>query len=119
VRVRAEVADPAAARAAHHHDPGILLVHGDGEVGIALVVPVPDIEPGIELLDPGVFELKRLDLGADDRPLHPGGRGEHRLGARVQAEEVREVGVEPGPQVLGFPHVDDSAALVAKSVDAG
>ncbi len=94
VRVRAEVTDAAALGATHDLDPRELLVHQHGEVGIALVVAVADVEPRVELLDPGVLELERLYLGAHHRPVDPGRRQQHRLGTRVQAGEVSEVGVE-------------------------
>src|ERR1019366_3069852 len=110
---------PAPFRAAHHHDPRVFLVHGHGQVGIALVVPVPDVEPRVELLDPGVLQLQRLDLGRDDRPVNAGGRAQHRLGARVQAGEIGEVGTQPGPEALGLADVNDPAAFVAEPVDAG
>ena len=58
-----------------------------------------------------------LDLGADDGPADLRGRLQHCLGARVQTPEVGEVGVQPGPQVLGLADVDDPAVLVAEPVD--
>ena len=119
VRVGPEVPRALALRAAHHHDPGVLLAHGDRKIGVALVVPVLDVVPGIELLDPGVLELECLHLGADDGPVHPGRRGQHRLGPRVQAGEVREVGVQPLPQGLGLAHVDDPAARITEPVHTG
>ena len=109
MRVRAEVPGAAPLGAAHHHHPGVLLVERDREVGVALVVPVADVEPRVELLDPGVLQLERLDLGAHHGPVHPGGRPQHGLGPRVQAGEVGEVGVQPGPQVLRLADVDDPA----------
>ena len=109
---------PFALGAAHHHDPRVLLAHGDGQVGVALVVPVPDVEPRVELLDPGVLELERLDLGADHGPVDARRGGQHRLGARVQAGEVGEVGVQPLAEGLRLADVDDPAALVAEPVDA-
>ena len=69
VRVGPEVAGALALGAAHHLDPGELLAHRDREVRVGLVVAVLDVEPGIELLDPGVLQLERLDLGGHDRPL--------------------------------------------------
>ena len=71
VRVGPEVPGALALRAPHHHDPGVLLAHGDREVRVALVVPVLDVVPGVELLDPGVLELEGLHLGADDGPVDP------------------------------------------------
>src|SRR5215467_13191961 len=63
VRVRPEIPGALPLGAAHHHDPGVLLVHRHREVGVALVVAVLDVEPGVELLDPGVLQLEGLDLG--------------------------------------------------------
>ena len=82
VRVRPEVAHALLLRAAHHLQPRELLVERDREARVALVVAVADVEPRVELLDPGVLELQRLDLGRDDRPLDAGRGGDHRLGAR-------------------------------------
>src|SRR6202012_3623552 len=82
-----------------------------------LVVAVLDVEPRVELLDPGVLQLESLDLGVDRRPLHAGGRGDHQLGPRGRRGVVGEVLVEPPPQRLGLADVDDPAALVAEPVD--
>ncbi len=119
VRVRPEVAHALALRAPHDHHPRELLVQGDGEVRVGLVVAVADVEPGVELLDPGVLQLEGLDLGGDDRPVDPGGGLHHRLRARVQRGEVGEVGVEARAQVLRLAHVDDPAVLVAEAVHPG
>ena len=92
--VRAEVAHTLALRAAHDHDARKLLATRDGQPGIGLVVAVLDVEPRVELLDPRVLELERLDLGVDDRPVDADARGDHLLGARVQAGDVLEVGAQ-------------------------
>ncbi len=75
--VGTEVADPAPLGAPHDRDPGILLGHCHRQVRIALVVPVPDVEPRVELLDPRILQLQRLDLSADDCPVHRGRRAQH------------------------------------------
>ncbi len=118
MRVGAKVPDPAPLGAAQDRGPGELLVHGDGEVRIALVVAVPDVPARIELLDPGVFELQCLDLGADYRPLDAGGVLQHPLRPRRLTCEVGEVRVQPGAQVLGLADIDHAAALVAELIDA-
>ena len=72
VAVRAEVAHALALGPAHHLQPRELLVQRHGQRRVGLVVAVPDVEPRVELLDPGVLELQRLDLGArppSTRPL--------------------------------------------------
>ena len=60
---------PCAWRRAYTMRPRDLVAEGDREVRVALVVAVLDVEPRVELLDPGVLELQRLDLGGDDGPL--------------------------------------------------
>src|SRR6185312_8155567 len=65
VRVRPEIADTFATRPAVDHQPGKLLVEGDREHRIGLVVAVADVESRVELLDPVVFQLQCLDLGVN------------------------------------------------------
>ncbi|CAM5696230.1 hypothetical protein SBADM41S_10954 [Streptomyces badius] len=117
VAVRAEIAHALLLGAAHDLDAGELLVERDREVGIALVVPVLDVEPGVELLDPGILQLERLDLGGDDRPLDGCGGGDHRARTRVEIGQVLEVVGHALAQVLGLPDVDHPAVLVAEPVD--
>ena len=85
VRVRPEVADPLAPRPAVDHQPRVLLVQCHREHRIRLVVAVSHVEPRVELLDPVVLELQRLDFGVDHRPLDAGCRHHHLAGARRQA----------------------------------
>ena len=105
-------------RAAPDHDPRELLVHGDREPGVGLVVAVLHVEPRVELLDPGVLQLQRLDLGRDHGPLDRGRGRHHRRRAGVQVRDVLEVRRQPRPQALGLADVDDPAVLVAEPVDA-
>jgi hypothetical protein len=119
VGVGPEVADALLLRPAHHLQPRVLLVEGDREARVALVVAVPDVEPRVELLDPVVLELEGLDLGADDGPVDARRRGDHLAGARVQARDVGEVAVQPLAEALGLADVDDPAAGVAESVHTG
>ena len=69
VGVRPEVAGALALAAAHHHRPRPLLVDGDRQERVALVVAQPDVEPRVVLLDERVLEHQRLDLVAHRRPL--------------------------------------------------
>src|SRR5690606_6289436 len=119
VGVRAEVAHPLALGAAHHLQPGVLLVEGDGQVRVRLVVAVADVEARVVLLDPGVLQLQRLDLGGHGDPVHRGGGGDHLLGARVQRPDVAEVGVQAVTQALRLADVDHPTRLVAEPVDPG
>ena len=119
VRVGAEVPGALALGAAHDLGPRVLLAQGHREVRVGLVVAVLDVEPRVELLDPRVLELERLDLGADDGPLDAGPGAHHGRGAVVQGGDVLEVGGQPLPQVLGLADVDDPPVLVAEPVDPG
>ncbi len=116
VPVRPEVAHALLLVAAHHLDAGELLVHRHREVRVALVVAVLDVEPGVELLDPGVLQLQRLDLRGHHRPLHGGGRGDHGAGAGVQVRQVLEVVGQALAQALRLPDVDHPAVLVTEPV---
>ena len=69
VRVRAEVADPGALAAPDHRRPRPLVVDGQGQPRVALVVLQPDVEAGLELLDQVVLEEQGLGLGAHHHPL--------------------------------------------------
>jgi hypothetical protein len=117
VRVGPEVTHPFAFGAAHDLQPRELLVERHSQVGVALVVAVTNVEPRVILLDPGIFELERLDLGVDRDPVDGGGRGDHLLGARVHRPGVGEVGVEPLSQALGLADIDHPAAGVAEAIN--
>ena len=69
VAVGAEVAGALALGAAADHHPRELVADGDRQPGVGLVVAVLHVEARVELLDPGVLQLQRLDLGVDHRPL--------------------------------------------------
>ncbi len=116
VGVRAEVADTLALRPPHHHRPGPLLVEGDGEVGVGLVVLQPDVEARAVLLDQVEFEEEGLDLVADGDPLHRVG-GAHHL-HRSLRQAAREVRHHPAAQALRLPHVDDAAGGILELVRA-
>ncbi len=115
---RAEVAHAGPLLAAHHHRAGELLADGHREERVGLVVAVADVEPGVELLDPGVLKRQGLDLGGHHHPVQGPRRGHHRLGPLMQGGRVLEVGREPCAEVLGLAHVDDPAVTVAETVDA-
>ncbi len=117
VAVGAEVLGALALGPAAHHHPRELVADRDRQPGVGLVVAVLDVEARVELLDPGVLQLERLDLGAHDRPLDAGPARHHRGGALVEAGRVLEVRRQPGPQVLGLADVDHPTARVAEPVD--
>ena len=119
VRVGPVVANPLAFGAAHHLQPRVVLVHGDGQARVALVVAVLDVEPRVELLDPGILELKSLHLVRDDGPVDRRRGGDHGLGPRVQRGQILEVRAQPGAQALGLADIDDPPLRVLEPVDPG
>src|SRR5262249_13712611 len=96
-----------------------LFVQRHGEYRVGLVVPVADVEPGVELLDPVVLQLERLDLGGHHGPLDGGRGGHHLSGARVQPGEGGEVRGQAAAQALGLAEVDPPPVRVAELVHAG
>ena len=118
VGVRPEVADALLLGAAADHDPRILLVQRHREPRIRLVVAVLHVESRVELLDPGVLELERLDLGLHHRPLDGGGGRHHGRGALVEVGDVLEVRRDPRTQRLRLADVDDSPLGIAEAIDA-
>ncbi len=105
--------------AAADEHPRELLRPGDRHPRVGLVVAVLDVEPRVELLDPGVLQLQRLQFVADQRPFHLRGGAHHGLGAEVQACGIGEVGVEPLAQVDGLADVDHAAVASLKRYTPG
>ena len=114
VGVGTEVADPLALGPPHHHGPWPLLVEGDRQVRVGLVVLQPDVEPGPVLLDQVVLEEQRLDLVADRDPLHRIGGVDHLRGPLRQPG--REVRHHPAAQALRLAHVQHAAIGVFELV---
>ena len=117
VRVRPEVAHALLLRSPAHHHARELLVDRDSEPRIGLVVAVLHVEARVVLLDPGVLQLQRLDLGLDDGPLDRASRRHHPRRALVQVREVLEVRREAGAQRLRLADVDDPTGGIAEAVD--
>ena len=114
VGVGTEVADALALGAPHHHRPWPLLVEGDRQVRVGLVVLQPDVEAGPVLLDEVELEEQRLDLVADRDPLDRVGGVHHLRGALRQAG--REVRHHPAAQALRLAHVEHAAVGVLELV---
>ena len=89
VAVGAEVADALALASPHHGRPRPLVVEGDGQPRVALVVLQPDVVAGQVGLDERVLEDEGLDLAVDHHPLDVVGLGHHlrRPGQRLARAE--------------------------------
>jgi hypothetical protein len=64
-------------------DPGVGLV-GDVDVSVTLRVFQVDVVLRLMLLDQGVLEDERLDLGVGDDEVEPGDRGDEVSGLGVE-----------------------------------
>ena len=115
--VRTEIAHALLARPPVQECTRELLFHADREHRVGLVVPVHDVEPGGELLDPGVLEVQRLELAADHRPLHVIGGVDHGADPGLQVRGILEVVRQSGPQVLRLADVEHPVIGVAERVD--
>ena len=115
VGVGTEVADALALGPPHHHGPRPLLVEGDREVRVGLVVLQPDVEPGPVLLDEVVLEEQRLDLVAHRDPLDRVGGVDHLRGS-APSRPVAEVRHHPAAQALRLAHVEHAAVGVLELV---
>ncbi len=118
VGVRAEVPRPLALAPAHHQRPWELLVDGDGEERIALVVTQADVEARVVLLDQRVLEHQRLDLVAHRGPLDGLGEGDHLPGPRGQRARIGEVVGQALSEARRLADIDDPAGGVLELVRA-
>ncbi len=119
VGVGAEIAVALALGAPPDHGAGPLVGHGHGQERVALVVPQPDVEAGLVLLDEAVLEHQGLDVVADLDPLDGLRRRHHLGGAGREVGRVLEVVGQARPQRRRLAHVDDPAVPVAELVGAG
>ena len=117
VAVRTEIPDALALPASQDLRPRPCLAHREGKVGIGLVVPIPDVEPGLVLLDQVVLEHQRVDLGRGDDPFD--GRGVLHHGGGPRMEGLAPVGGQALPQRRRLPGVDHPPVGVAEQVGAG
>jgi hypothetical protein len=114
IRVRAEIDDPPAMALAREHDPRVLVLDSDGDVGERLVVAQPDVEGRAVPLDEVLLEVERLDLGVGDDHLEIGD-------PRGQASDPRaglKVAAHTRPKRLRLADIEHLAPLVAEEVDA-
>ena len=119
LRVRPEVARARDAVVAGDHDARRLVGHRHRQVRVGLVVAELDVVRRLELLDPGVLELERLEVAPDGRPLDARRREHHVAGALVQAAERLEVVAQALAEVDGLADVQDASVGVTEAVHPG
>ena len=122
--VRPEVEVALAVRLAGEQHPGALVLHGDHDVRVRLVVAQADVERRPVLLDEVVLQQQGLHLVADDDPFEARGAAHHLpfLGAHpraVGAHGRRQIVRQTPAQRQRLAHVDDVAGRPAVQVDPG
>ncbi len=119
VRVRAEVDGPPPVPLAREHDPRVLVLHGDGDVGERLVVAEPHVEGRAVALDQVLLQVERFRLRRGDDHLdvaHPLDQAADALPCVARAVEVA---AHATAQALRLADVQHLASLPAEEVHAG
>ena len=116
--VRTEVLRARDAAVARDDDPRGFVGQRDRHERVGLVVLVADVERRIELLDPHVLELQRVDVARHDRPLHGCRARHHPPRALVQRVQRREVVRQARAQVLRLADVQHAPGGIPESVHA-
>ncbi len=106
------------------HHPRVLVLHGDHDVGVRLVVAQADVEGRPVLLDEVVLEQQGFDLVGGDDPLQGRGAAHH---LPLLGRHPAAFGARRGGQVVGqtlaqrerLAHVEDVAGRAAVQVDPG
>ena len=117
-KVRAEVGGAVLAQAPRDVDARVLLA-GQLDVGVGLVVAQQDVEARLVLLDEVVLERQRFFFVVDQDVVDVAGFGDQRAGLDVGQPVVGEVAADAVAQVLGLADVDDPAAGVLVEIHAG
>ena len=101
-----------------HHQPGKLLVGGQLEERVVLVVPQDDVVAGPVLLHQRRLEDHRLELVGGDDVLKIADLPDQGVGLGVGGARFLEVGAHAVPQGGGLADVDDLGLGVLVEVDA-
>ena len=115
--VGAEVSRTRTSCVSGNGDPRKLLTHGHRKIRIGLVILVHDVKARVELLDPLVFQGQCFNLICHHGPLHRPCLIHHLRGPRVQDIRVLEVVGKASTEVLGFTDVNDTALVIAETVN--
>ena len=118
VGVRAEVDDAAPVPLAREHDPRELVLDGDGDVRVRLVVAQPHVERRPVAADQVLLQVERLRLGRGDDDLDPLDPLDHLLEPDPRVAGA-EVGTHAGTERLRLADVHDLVPRAAEEVDAG
>ena len=115
---RAEIMPFPLLSAAVIYHPRVVVIAGDHEVGITLVIPQVDVVTRPVALDQRGFKQQRLVFRMRDRDLDIRHLVEHGLGLGV-ARRAQEIAGHPLLQVLGLADIEHVALGVVHAVHAG
>ncbi len=113
-----KVAAPIGYHLPHQNHPREILLHGDLDIGIALVILEADVVARVVSLDELGFEDEGLKLALGDDPLDIRDVGDQAGGLGVAQGRLAKVGTHPMAQHQRLAHIDDATVGVAHQVDA-
>ncbi len=117
--VRAKVACALEVAVAGDQHPRHLVLQGDRQIGVRLVVAELHVEGRVEFFDPRELELERLKFGAHHRPRDGRRRQHHPARALVQGVQRSEIVRQAGPKVFRLPYIEHPTRGVTEPVHAG
>src|SRR5690625_4538959 len=98
IGIGSKVTSPIILQVPCHEDTGEWLLYGNLDIGIPLVIPMLDIEPGLVRLYAVGLQEERLDLCADDDRLQSIDTAYELTGLRRVVLATGEVATHPGAQ---------------------
>ena len=104
---------------AHDVEARVVLLEGQPEVGMILVVAEADVVQRLVALDEVVLESQRLHLGVGDHELEIGDVLDHPGLVELRRAGSLEVRPHPVAQHPGLADVDDRAVYALEQVDPG
>src|SRR5581483_2771978 len=116
---RPEVARPVLLHPPGHHQPRELLVGGELEERVVLVVAEDDVVAGPVLLDQRRLEDHRLELVCGDDVLEVPDVADEGVGLGIAGAGLLEVRADAAPQRGRLADVDDLALCVLVEIDPG
>ena len=116
--IGAEIAGAGPALAAMKGNARVLVRGGDLDIGVGLIVAQQNIVRRAQGLDQRLLKQQRLRLAGGDGGLHAGDTADQRPGFGA-GDVFLEIGIQPGAQIPGFPHIEHSAIVVQHPVNTG
>ena len=116
--VRAEIACPVLRRPVGQGEAGVLLP-GQADVGVALVVLEQDVVLRGVGFDLACFQHQRLELALADDDVERVGVGDHLADLVVVGHTLPEILADPDAEPLGLADIDDGIGFIPDNINTG